>query len=178
MATKKTTLVTLCLLVISAWLVGFSSQVAAQSNLERFAGTWRVISIETVLPNGEILYIWMGRNPLGLLMYDRTGYMSIQFLRDPRPTFVSGSHRDGPPEEIKLAYEGYYAYFGTYEINETEGTVIYHVEGSLWPEQVGADQKVFYKFSENRLTMTTPPIQRGGMQWVNRVTYERVEKGR
>ncbi|MHA2204100.1 MAG: lipocalin-like domain-containing protein, partial [Candidatus Hodarchaeales archaeon] len=36
-------------------------------------------------------------------------------------------------EEIKSAYEGFIAYFGTYEINNKEGTVTHHWEGSLFP---------------------------------------------
>jgi hypothetical protein len=58
------------------------------------------------------------------------------------------------------------------------GFVIHHVKGSLWPHEVGQDLKRFVKISENRLIITTPPIQRGGKEWFNRITFERVEKGK
>jgi hypothetical protein len=166
------------ILLISAWIFGFSAQVGAQSNLEKVIGTWRLISVETVLPNGEAIFEWMGKNPLGLIMYDQTGYMSVQIMRDPRPTFSSksGWHFDASPEEIKNAFAGYYAYFGTYEINESEGTIIHHVKGSLWPREVGMDYKRFLKLSEKRIVLQTPPFQQGGQQVFRRLTFERIEK--
>jgi len=180
MSTRKVIWFPIYFLFIAAWILGFSLQGAAQSDLEKIVGTWKLVSVESVMPSGEVSYAWMGRNPLGLIMYDQAGNMSVQFMRDPRPTFssASGTHRDASTEEIKLAYEGYYAYFGTYEINEREGFVIHHVKGSLWPHEVGQDLKRFVKISENRLIITTPPIQRGGKEWFNRITFERVEKGK
>ena len=180
MAIKKACGVTLCFLVISAWIFGFSAQVRAQSNLEKLIGTWKLVSVENVRPNGEVIYAWMGRNPLGQIIYDQTGYMSVQFMRDPRPTFSSksGWYFDASPEEIKNAFAGYYAYFGTYEINENEGIIIHHVKGSLMPAEVGIDYKRFFKFSEKGLILTTPLRQQEGEQRFNRLTFERVEKGK
>jgi len=166
--------------IIVACPVGFSTQIAAKPSPEKIVGTWKLVSVESVIPNGEVSYAWMGRNPLGLIMYDQEGNMSVQFMRDPRPTFssASGTHRDASKEEIEAAYKGYYAYFGTYEINEQEGYIIHHVKGSLWPHEVGKDFKRFFKISQNRLIITTPEIQRGGKQWFNRITFERAEKGK
>ena len=84
-------------------------------NRNALIGTWRLVSVESVGPSGEVSREWMGSKPTGLLMYDATGQMSAQIMRDPRPSFVSGRDRPGTPEEFKAAYDGYYAYFGTYE---------------------------------------------------------------
>jgi len=180
MAKKKAFGVAVCFLVMSVWVFGFSAQVGAQSILEKVIGTWKLISVETVLPNGEATFVWMGKNPLGLIIYDQTGYMSVQFMRDPRPTISSGdrTHRNASPEEIKSAYLGYYAYFGTFEVNEAEGVIIHHVKGSLWPQEVGIDYKRFFKLSGNRIVLSTPPRVREGTLTFNRITFERVEKGK
>ncbi len=180
MTTKKAMWVPLFFLITLVWFLGFSTQAGGQPNLEKLIGVYKFISVETVLPNGEAIFEWMGKNPLGLIIYDQTGYMSVQFMRDPRPTFSSRSrtHRDASPEEIRSAYEGYYAYFGTYEVNEVEGVVIHHVKGSLWPQEVGVDYKRFFKLSENRLVISTPPFQQKGQQVFRRLTFERVEKGK
>lgn len=164
-------------LIISVMLLGISPQVGAQSNSERLIGTWGLISLESVLSNGEVSYAWMGKKPLGQLIYDRTGHMSVQLMRDPRPTFASGPQK-ATPEEIKAAYQGFYSYFATYKTNEKEGTIINHIIGSLWPKEVGRDKKLFFKFSGDRLIITTPTIKRPGKQWFNRMTYERAEKGK
>jgi len=144
-------------------------------NLSKVVGTWKLLSVETLRPGGEVLYEWMGRNPVGLIIYDPTGHMLVQIMRDPRPTFASGQHWTATPEEIKGAYEGYYAYFGTYEVNEKEGTVIHHVQASLWPREVGIDYKRQAGLSGDRLVLTTPPYQWAGEQRTNRLTWERVK---
>jgi hypothetical protein len=170
-------------LVISALISGFSTQVGAQFNLEKLIGTWKLVSIETfLLPDNKIVYEWMGEKPLGLIMYDQTGYMSVQFMRDPRPTFSSksGSYFDASPEEIKNAYAGYYAYFGTYEVNESEGSIIHHVKGSLMPAEVGIDYKRFFKFEGKRIILTTPQRKQPGTDQLHyrHLIFERVEKGK
>jgi hypothetical protein len=60
MAKKRSLEVTLCILVISAWIFGFTTQVGAQPNLGKLIGTWKLISVETVLTNGEAIFEWMG----------------------------------------------------------------------------------------------------------------------
>src|ERR1019366_7120069 len=105
-----------------------------------------------------------GRNPDGLIIYDATGHVSVQIMRDPRPTFESGRDRPETLDEFKTAYGGYYAYFGTYEVNEAEGIVLHHVRGSLWPREVGTEYKRNVALSGNRLILTTTPFQAAGEQ--------------
>jgi len=67
---------------------GGGSPVVSRSAL---IGTWKLVSVETLRPSGEISHEWMGRNPTGLIIYDPTGHMSVQFMRDPRPTFEAAT---------------------------------------------------------------------------------------
>ncbi|GEM_PF-6774270 len=46
--------------------------------------------------------------------------MAVQIMRSDRPAFASGERLEGTQEEIKAAFEGYFAYYGTYEVNEAE----------------------------------------------------------
>ncbi len=177
MITQKSIWFPLSFLIVSVLVLGISPQVGAESNSEKLIGTWKLISLESVLSNGEVSYAWMGKKPLGQTIYDKTGHMSVQLMRDPRPSFAPGPQK-ATPEEIKAAYQGFYSYFAAYEVNENEGTIINRIIGSLWPQEVGQDKKLFFKFSENRLIITTPPIKRPGRQWFNRMTYERAEKGK
>lgn len=151
-----------------------STKVVAQASGEpvKVVGTWKLVSIETLRPNGEIVYDWMGRNPSGLIIYDQTGHMSVQFMRDQRPTTASDPMT---PEEIKAAYDGYYAYFGTYEFNEKEGVVRHNIQASLQPSEVGKSKTRYVKLAGDRLVLTTTPFQEAGEQRRNRVTFERVK---
>jgi hypothetical protein len=47
------------------------SEKQASSLADQLVGTWRLVSIETVWPNGELIYPGYGKRPEGLLMYDR-----------------------------------------------------------------------------------------------------------
>ena len=139
---------------------------------EQFIGSWKLVSSEFRRPDGEATYP-MGRDAVGIIMYDASGHMSTQIMQPNRPTFASGDHLRGTPEEIKSAFSGYIAYYGTYEVNEEEGTVTHHVQGSLFPNWVGTALRRFFEFSGNRLILRTSPMPMGGEQITGVLTWER-----
>ena len=79
-------------------------------------------------------------------------------MRPDRPRFASNNLVDATPEEIKAGFEGYLAYCGSYEVNEGERFIIHHLEFSSFPNWVETDQKRYFKFTGNRLTLKTPPV--------------------
>ncbi len=159
MATKQSSWVSLCFFIISACFLGFGAQVGAQSDLEKaIIGTWKLVSIEQER-SGEVQPDeWMGKKPIGIIMYDSNGYMSVQFMRDPQ----------------EKGFDRYYAYFGTYKIEPKEGTegmagvVEHHMQGSLMPQEVGQIYMRTFKISGNTLIISTFTGRR--------LTFERVEK--
>jgi len=127
-------------------------------------GVWDLVSIEDHKPNGEVLF-WLGQHPSGVLTYLPSGRMAVQFMRDPRPTFTAGRvwGRDGrellpiaSPTEIREAFAGYYAYFGTYEVDERAQAVTHHVKASLRPHEVGLDYVRPFELSGDRLVLRYP----------------------
>ena len=150
----------------------------AQGGKEAILGVWKLISIETIGPDGQRKPSeTYGKNPTGLIIYHPTGYMSVQFMKDPRPTFASPNPGNATPEEIRSAYLGYYAYFGTYEVNEKEGFVIHHLQASLKPFEVGIDFKRFFKIAGDRIILTTVPkmASDGSGVRTSELTFERVK---
>jgi len=141
---------------------------------EQFIGTWKLVSLEFQRSDGQLTYP-MGRDAVGIVMYDANGHMSVQIMRPDRPAFASGDQLDGTPMEIKSAFEGFVTYYGIYEVNQEEGTVTHHLEGSLFPNWVGSAQRRFFEFSGNRLTLSTPPILFGGQQVTGVLIWERAE---
>ena len=65
-----------------------------QSIRQQLAGAWRLVSIETTRPSGEVIYPFYGRHPEGLLMYDPSGWMSVQIESDPKPSVPHTSSRE------------------------------------------------------------------------------------
>lgn len=141
---------------------------------DKLTGTWRLVSVETIRPNGEILTEWMGEKPSGLIVYLPNGLMSVQIMRDPRPRFENGSRLKATPDELKSAYLGYYAYWGRYTISAADKMIVHNVEASLWPEEVGITYKRFFALEGSKLVLTTGPYKRGDEERRNKLIWERV----
>ncbi|MHA1535705.1 MAG: lipocalin-like domain-containing protein [Promethearchaeota archaeon] len=131
-------------------------------------GIWKLISMESQTVDGEVLekFNWIGR-----LRYDDKGYMSVQLMdsnRQPLEDWESS-------EELKKAFEGYNAYYGTYDVDHEEGSVTHHLEGSLFPNWTNIDLKRLFKLFDNRLELITTPRQENDTEVVWRLIWERVD---
>jgi hypothetical protein len=137
-------------------------------------GAWKLISLEIQKENREIIYPF-GKNAQGSIIYTDSGRFSAQVMRLTRPKFASGDQMKGTAEEIKENYEGYISYYGYYEFDVDNGLIIHHVEGSLFPNWEGQEQKRFFDLSGNRLKLSTPPIWWGGEEIVAMLIWQRIE---
>jgi len=139
---------------------------------DAFVGTWKLITTEFRRSDGVSVSVF-GTDASGIIIYDAHGHMAGQIMRAGRPNFASNDQQNGTPEEIKAAIDGYIAYFGDYVVDEDEKSVTHQTKGSLLPNLVGKDQKRFYSFSGNQLTLTTPPIKIGGVIVTSVLLWER-----
>jgi hypothetical protein len=139
---------------------------------EQLVGTWRLISRETRRSDGSVSHAY-GEHPIGQLMYDAAGNMSVAFMRPGRSKFVHADKFQGTAAEIKAAFDGFQGYFGIYEIDEDKKTVTHQVEGSLLPNWEGTSQTRFVEISGNRLTLSTPPTVDGGATQAAVLVWER-----
>ena len=112
-----------------------------------FVGTWLLVSQSASYPDGSVIAT-RGQNPVGILMYDADGNMSVQLMRtDER----AGEYTD--LADLKTAMEGYHAYFGRYEVDEARQIVKHHVVGSAYPGYVGTTQIRFCSLDGDTLTL-------------------------
>jgi hypothetical protein len=141
---------------------------------DQLIGAWRLLSAEFRSSDAKIAYPW-GKNATGLLIYNASGYVSAQIMNPDRPKFASRDNLKGTPEETKLAFDGYQAYYGTFEIDEKEKMVIHHITGNLFPNAIGVAFKRYYEFSSNdRLTLSTPPMTMSGERIAGLLIWERI----
>ena len=119
---------------------------------ENLIGTWHLVSSEFRHADGEVTYP-LGKNAVGLLIYTTEGYMAVQLMRSDRPAFVSDDVFQGTPEEIKAAYEGFAAYFGTYTVDEVAGTITHHVQGHIFPNRIGSKATRAFTLVDQCLTL-------------------------
>jgi hypothetical protein len=127
----------------------------AQSAAQRLIGAWRYVG--TRINGGD----WdRGKNPKGMIYYGPHGKIAPDVERK----------RAGPvmtPEEAFTALKDYIAYFGTYTVDETAGTVIHHRHDNLQPGE-GGDLVRRYEFAGDRLVLRPPNS-------TMEVTWERIK---
>lgn len=148
---------------------------------KQLVGAWRLVSIETVRPGGELIYPFYGKHPEGLLMYDGSGTMSVEIVSDPKPTVPTSSSRESflaaPQADKAAAIDGYYAYFGTWKVDSSGGTVTHHIEQSLYPGERGEDGVRQLSIEGNRLTLRAKTHEMGE-EHERRLVWERVPSAR
>ena len=106
---------------------------------QRIIGTWQLMTRTVQRADGAtIVDPVLGEKPSGRLVYDANGAMMLQMMRTGRKDAIStpANSRDKANPRVVLGYD---SYFGRYTIDERAGTVTHHVEGSLFPEDLGAD---------------------------------------
>lgn len=107
----------------------------------------------------------------GYIIYSDAGRVSATLMEQGRPALaapvgdvarlkhrLSAGQGDAvDPSEIPMltryfrAAAGYMAYCGTFEVRE--GSVIHHIENSLFPEWIGNDLARTFSFSEDTLSL-------------------------
>ena len=129
------------------------------ATVDQFTGTWWLLACEGRWSDGRISKPY-GDEPSGLLMYDGQGSFSGQIMTQGRPNFATGNLLKGSDAEVRAAFEGYVAYYGSYTVDETEGLMIHQVEGSFFPNWIGDTQVRKFEFSgDGRLQLSTLPIK-------------------
>jgi hypothetical protein len=136
-------------------------------------GMWKLVSFETQDDDGTLTYP-MGKDVGGLIMIDARGYFSVHVMNMKRPSFKIPDPRGGTPEEVKTAFENYIGYYGTFDLDETKGAIIFHVRGAWLPNWIGSDQIRYYTLNGNRMTISTAPVLFDGKNRVGKLIWEHV----
>jgi hypothetical protein len=137
----------------------------------KFIGTWKLVSFE-MRSDDQVTYPW-GKDPVGLLMYNDEGYMSVAIMASNRRRFSTMDFTKVATEEVAAAADNYDAYCGKYEV--TKNKVTHLVEVAFVPNRVGEKEERFYEFEGDKLTLITPPMTYGGKQVKFYATWKRVK---
>ena len=131
-------------------------------------GTWRLVSIVNQGPGGPGADAFYGAASEGLLIYDRSGWFSVQIMSRPRPPLdvpsVRPERAGGADAAAKEgALDTYYAYYGTWTYDPATSMVNHHATGALYPSEEGATYSQRVQIDGSRMTFTrsqgTPPHQ-------------------
>jgi Lipocalin-like domain len=156
----------LFLLGVASLLIGMTAVTliaqdrdASDGIRDRFVGAWRLSWLEEQGADGKI----HRADCTGLLVYTRDGHMSVQVMyRNPQ----ANSQAATSAAPVQYAQGGYEASFGTYEIDKSNRTFTFHVEGAIVRTLVGRDLPHAFEFSGKQLIVkSTHPEEHWRVAW-------------
>ena len=139
----------------------------AADGKSQFAGAWTLVRIERRSADDELVAP-PTEDRVGYLIYEPSGYMGVTIMQPDRRPYAGD---EATPEEALAAFSTYTSYFGRFTVNEADGFLTHHLEGSLSTRGAGSDYKRFYSFSGNSLTLQ-PPVGENGIK--SELTWERL----
>src|ERR1700761_8331682 len=84
-------------------------------------GSWRLIAANKILPDGSEVADY-GTDARGIAIFTADGHYVIEIFRSEHVKFASGDRAKGSPDEYKDAVLSASCHFGTYTVDETNGT--------------------------------------------------------
>ena len=147
--------------VVFAGMLSASGIALGQSLKEQIVGAWRLVSIynedKGVKSNN------FGEKPVGIVMFDRSGFVS-QFLSKPGlPNFGVPNRLKGTDKEYREVVQGITAGFGTYTVDGDTVTITW--VASSYPNRVGTAEKRTYKIVGDELSGVNPTASSGGTSY-------------
>jgi hypothetical protein len=140
--------------------------------IPNLAGTWKLISFHSKDSSGQTTYPF-GKDAQGRLIYEPDGRLAVQLMNPNRPRFASDDPLVTSEAEVRAAFDGYTAYYGTYSVNPEKQTIVHHIEAALLPKWVGTDQLRHFEFDGKCLTLKGDLLL-GGVQGVVSLVWERL----
>ena len=123
---------------------------------DQLVGTWAYVSVVVERADGTKVETF-GPNPKGMLIFTADGRYSLQLIRPDLPKIASKDRLKGTAEENDAVAKGVLAHFGTYSVNEADGSFTLHVEASSFANDNGTDQKrIVTSFTGDELKWTNP----------------------
>jgi hypothetical protein len=133
----------LCLSAIVALglaLVPVNTTAQQNSIKGQIVGAWTFVSAIDVHPDGKKTDRW-GSNPTGVFIFDGSGRYAQFLSRSDIPKIAGNSPFKATDAENRAILENVVASFGTYTVNEAEKMIITRVEGGIYPNLIGVDQR-------------------------------------
>ena len=128
--------------------------VADDSISEQLAGAWSLVSI--VASQGDKRVDLFGPEPRGQMILSPDGYFSTLTTVASLPDFASNNRMQGSPEEYAAIGKGANAHYGTYNVDEGNGTISFHVDVSTFPNWEGQVHARVFTLDGNLLSYVNP----------------------
>ena len=164
-------------LILLIGAIAVFARASAQSKptaRDRILGGWQLESRDVRAGGKEILDPVLGQQPVGRLFYDASGRMSLQMMRQDRAQAIGkpSTPQDAGNQRVILGYD---SYFGTFQLNESAGSITHHVEGSLFPEDLGKDFVRAFTIDGDTFTLSFTSTSAGGTDVTRTLRFRRLK---
>ena len=158
---NRTGLALIVAAVALAGLVSVPSIALSQSLKEQIVGAWRQVSIYN--EEGGVKRHLYGENPVGLVVFDRSGYYISYLSKADLPKFAANNRLKGTDGEYRTVMQGMIAGFGMYTVDGDTVTIKWIA--STFPNRAGTTEKRTYKIAGDELTAVNPTAASGGTSY-------------
>jgi hypothetical protein len=148
------------LFMLSTALGAVAGRGQKPTRISELAGVWTLVAADVIHPDGSRGRDY-GEHPRGLMIIDPSGDYSAQIYMNERPRFAAGEKQKGTPREFEAAVMGSSCHFGKLEVDEANGTLVYQIEGSAFPNWEGTRQKRQFELAGDELSYRVPPRANG-----------------
>jgi len=139
-------------------------------DINNILGTWKLFSFEYRANDGTHFSPY-GKDPQGILIYDKSGYMSGIMSKNNRLNSSLELIQSIPANEKNLLSYGFVSYSGKFEMLEDK--IVHHVEVSFFPNWIGEPLDRYYKFDDKKLILSTPAVNFEGKDFIGYIVWER-----
>jgi hypothetical protein len=152
-----------------------AARAANDSSQCELCGTWILVDrIDRAADGKVVTEPVLGQDPIGILVYDRAGNVSVQIMK----RFRSASSGTGAPHvpgslNNTGSGNGYDAYFGKYKIDYKQHTVTHLIEGGISPTDVGKAVTRTFVLSGDELRLSFD-TSNGGVAVLRTLRWRRV----
>jgi hypothetical protein len=146
---------------------------SGRSARDQLNGAWELESRTVRRATGDVVPdAVLGGAPVGRLFYSASGHMALQMMRQGRSQAIGEppAPEDAANARVVLGYD---AYFGTFTIDETAGTVTHHVVGSLFPEDLGKDFVRRFRLEGDTFELSFTSSSAGGTEITRTLVFRR-----
>jgi len=148
------------MMVAASALCGADAGPGRRTMRQDLIGAWRLIDIDVEGPAGREADPFYGTGSRGLLIYDASGWFSVQIEGAARPAMQIPSVRpvagqsDSTARLKATVLDSYYAYYGTWSFDAATSTVTHHAKGALYPAEDDATYPQHVEVAGKRMSFT------------------------
>lgn len=145
-----------------------TAQPEVRSDRNSLIGVWQLVSFDQTENDGSTSHPY-GDMPVGRLTFDAAGRMSVFVMKPGRFASVNSTSAiaRASVDDLRQIADGFVAYYGEFQVDETEKTLITKVEAATIPAWSGSEQKRTYELNGTLLALITPATRLTWMKLPN-----------